>query len=214
MRISLILVFIGPPGSGKGTQASLLSEKFSIISVGKVLRTVMESNTAEADVVKKFIKSGKLVPSNITNKIVVNALKNIEQCKSIILDGYPRDIFQADFLQENLQMDFKVLFFDIDDAVVLRRLSGRISCTDCGTIYNKLYCMPKINGVCDICNSSSFQNRVDDDESIIKLRLESYKKETLPLLEFYKAQNKLTLIDANQSTENILKKIKKISGIY
>ncbi|WP_146695444.1 nucleoside monophosphate kinase [Orientia tsutsugamushi] len=214
MRISLILVFIGPPGSGKGTQASLLSEKFSIISVGKVLRTVMESNTAEADVVKKFIKSGKLVPSNITNKIVVNALKNIEQCKSIILDGYPRDIFQADFLQENLQMDFKVLFFDIDDAVVLRRLSGRISCTDCGTIYNKLYYMPKINGVCDVCNSSSFQSRVDDDESIIKLRLESYKKETLPLLDFYKAQNKLTLIDANQSTENILKKIKKISGIY
>ncbi|KJV55263.1 adenylate kinase family protein [Orientia chuto str. Dubai] len=210
----MILIFIGPPGSGKGTQAFLLSDDFSIISVGKALRAVMESNTEKADIVKNFVKHGRLVPSDITNKIVLDALKDIGQDKNIILDGYPRDIFQAEFLQKNLSMDFKVLFFDIDNAIVLLRLSGRISCNNCGKIYNKLYCMPKIDRVCDICGSSDFQNRVDDEESIIKSRLESYEQETLPLLEFYKAQNKLVLIDANQPAEVILKNIKKISGIY
>ncbi len=210
----MILIFVGPPGSGKGTQTSFLSEKFHILSIGDILRSIIETDSKEAGTIKELIENGKLVPSNITNKVVLNAINSVDQSRSIILDGYPRNVEQAIFLRSNLLTDFRVIFFNIEDKFLFQRLGGRFNCHKCGKIYNKFYHLPKISGICDQCGSSDFKNRSDDREDVIKTRLEFYKKETLPLLDFYKEMGKLIIIDAAKPADVIAMNIRKILKSY
>lgn len=210
----MILVFIGPPGSGKGTQASLLTPEFKVISVGDLLRTIIEHNGEGAEVIKDFINSGKLVPIDIINQLMQNYLKSLDISQNVILDGYPRNIEQALFLEKNCINNFKVLFFDISNNVLLQRLKGRFICSNCKKVYNHHYYVPKVLGICDICSGNKFENRADDQIDVIQNRLNLYRLETAPLIDFYKKNNKVSFINSNQPIDKVFEDVKKVLRSY
>ena len=198
---------MGPPGSGKGTQGKLLAEKLNLphVSIGNIFREMVESGNQEGNLIQDYMSKGKLVPSDLVNKVVQKFLSQNEYKIGCVLDGYPRNLEQAKFLDEvlNKQETMKVLFFDINDQIIIQRILGRFTCASCGQIYNQFFVKPKIDNVCDICGSNQFVHRKDDGEQTVKNRVEEYKTETYPLLDYYKNNNQLHVIDANQSMEDI-----------
>ncbi|MCC8417117.1 MAG: adenylate kinase [Rickettsia endosymbiont of Bryobia graminum] len=203
----MIIVLMGPPGSGKGTQGKLLAEKLNLphVSVGNIFREVVESGNEEGSLVQDYMSKGKLVPSELVNRVVQKFLSQNEYETGCVLDGYPRNLEQAKFLDQVLSKkeSIKVLFFDINDQIIIQRILGRFTCASCGQIYNQFFVKPKIDNVCDICGSHQFVHRKDDDEQTAKNRVEEYKAETYPLIYYYKNNNKLHVIDASQSMEDI-----------
>lgn len=197
---------MGPPGSGKGTQGKLLAEKLNLshVSVGNIFREMVESGNEEGNLVQGYMSKGKLIPSSLVNKVVEKFLSQNGYKTGCVLDGYPRNLEQAKFLDEFLgKEEIKVLFFDIDDQIIIQRILGRFTCSSCGQIYNQFFVKPKIDNVCDVCGSDQFAHRKDDDEQTVKKRVEEYKAETYPLLDYYKNNNQLHVIDASQSMEDI-----------
>jgi adenylate kinase len=207
----VIIIFIGPPGSGKGTQAALVADKLKIaqLSTGEVLRRKTESS--EGKKLQEMMAQGKLVPSETVNQLVLEALNNNKfDC---ILDGYPRNLEQVEFLAANYKDKIAAIYFDIDQNLITQRISGRFSCKKCAKIYNKYFNDTKIEGVCDYCKSNDFVFRGDDNEKAVIKRLEEYEKETRPVIEYYKALGSLKSIDAskeaNKITEELLLLLKK-----
>ena len=202
----MIIIFIGPPGSGKGTQAALVAHGFDIkhLSTGDVLRAKAREGGPDSDALNRIMRSGKLVPSSLINKYVIEALMSggVHSC---ILDGYPRNVEQAAFLSENYMGNLKVVLFDVEDQLITKRLSGRFSCKACGKIYNKYFNPTKVQDVCDDCSSKEFTVREDDNVDVVTHRLEEYKRETLPVVEYYK--NKVSIIDANRPVEEITREL-------
>lgn len=208
----MIIIFIGPPGSGKGTQSLVMSKRLGIpsLSTGDVLRLKSESGTEEGNKVKKMMESGELVPSDMVNQFVLEYLQ--ENGKDCILDGYPRNLEQAKFLRKHVSKNVKVFYFDISHEVLVERITGRYSCKNCGEIYNKFFTFLKNPGECDICKSTDFLKRDDDNRDSITKRLKVYKDETVPVVDYYKKQGLLTVIDAtrfvDRITEELLLKLK------
>lgn len=198
---------MGSPGSGKGTQGKLLAEKLNLshVSVGNIFREMVKSGSDEGNLVQDYMSKGKLVPSDLVNKVVQKFLSQNEYKAGCVLDGYPRNLEQAKFLDGflNKEETVKVLFFDINDQIIMQRILGRFTCAGCGQIYNQFFVKPKIDNVCDVCGSDQFVHRKDDDEQTVKKRVEEYKAETYPLLDYYKNNNQLHVIDASQSMEDI-----------
>lgn len=214
------LVFLGPPASGKGTQTSKLSEylKFPHVDTGSLLRKAMADKTPDGITAKSYIEKGNLVPVEIVASIIKNRLKEDDCKEGFILDGYPRSTEQAEILEVMLKeidakenVDFKVIYFDIDQQLLLDRIIYRRSCAKCGKIYNLQSLKPKKEGVCDDCGAELVQ-RKDDTEEIAKSRFETYFKETAPLIDFYDKKGSLTKIDANGEVtevwDRLLKTIK------
>ncbi len=199
----MILIFIGPPGAGKGTQAALIAAKLSlpVVSTGEILRAKASSDTPEAIELKKILDSGKLVPSVGVNQFVLEYLNSVTN--GCILDGYPRSLDQAEFLSKNIKQPIKVLYFDISSDVLVKRITGRFSCSDCGRIYNKYFSPTKTEGKCDICGSEEFTYRSDDNELTVRSRLETYEKQTMPVVDYYKKLNSLEVVDAAKSVKKI-----------
>lgn len=200
----MIFALIGPPGSGKGTQGQFLSQKLLLphLSTGDMLRKMVDSGAEEGKLANEYMNNGKLVPSELVNKIVKKCLSLAEYEKGCLLDGYPRNIEQAKFL-EKIRHDIKILYFAADDQIIIKRILGRYNCKNCGKIYNKYYFKPKQDGICDICGSSSFSYRNDDDEASVKRRLTEYKRETYPLVDYYQKGGHLFKIDANKTTQEV-----------
>ncbi|MCX8146903.1 MAG: adenylate kinase [Candidatus Woesearchaeota archaeon] len=201
------IVLIGPQGSGKGTQAKMLQEKFNIphISTGDIFREAISKGTEIGKKAKAIIESGKLVPDEITNKIVEERLKQ-DDCKNgFILDGYPRNLNQAKALDSFSKIDY-VIEIDVPDKISVKRLSSRRQCKKCGAIYG-ITLIPKEEGICDKCGSELYQ-RDDDRPDAIKKRLEIYHKETEPILEYYRKKGILIRVDGTGSVENVFKEIK------
>ena len=196
------LVLIGPQGSGKGTQAKLLREKFKIphISTGDMFRENIEKKTELGIKAKAVSDSGKLMPDNITNAIVEDRLKKPDAKKGFILDGYPRNIMQAEALEKFAEIDH-VLDVEVSDSLAVKRLSSRWQCRKCGAIYG-ITLMPKKKWFCDKDGSELYQ-RDDDRPEVIRKRLEIYHKETKPLIDFYRKKGILAEIDGNQPVEKI-----------
>lgn len=198
------LVFLGPPASGKGTQTSRLSKElnFPHVDTGSLLRKALAEKTADGIVAKSYIEKGQLVPVEIVASIIKNRLKGADCKDGFILDGFPRSTEQAEMLEDMLKeidaddADFKVIYFDIDQQLLLDRIIYRRSCAKCGKIYNLLSLKPATEGICDDCGAELVQ-RKDDTEEIAKSRFETYFKETAPLIEFYQQKGSLTKIDAN-----------------
>ncbi|MEO0275349.1 MAG: adenylate kinase [candidate division WOR-3 bacterium] len=201
-------VFIGPPGSGKGTQARKLAEflNYSFISTGDILREEVKKNTKIGKFAKEYMEKGLLVPDDLMLKIIK---KNLKKGIRFILDGFPRTIEQAKGLDEILKKKSlkieKVFYLNVDEDEIIKRLSSRRVCPLCKRIYNLLIEKPKNNEICDVCNVKLII-RDDDKEDVIKKRIEVYKKDTEKLIEYYK--NKIIEIDGKGRPEEIFDRIK------
>ncbi len=198
------LIFLGPPGAGKGTQAQRLVEEkgFIQISTGDILREAVRNGTELGKKAKEYMDAGKLVPDELIISIMMEKLKELEG-KDIILDGFPRTIPQAEALDKMLtELNRKVdavILFEIPDKEVIERLSGRRIDPKTGKVYHIKY-NPPPEGVEVI-------QRDDDKEEVIKKRLEVYHQQTAPLIEYYKNQNKLFAVDASKSPDDVYKEI-------
>ena len=205
------LVFLGPPASGKGTQTSQLSTylKFPHVDTGSLLRKALADNTPDGIIAKSYIEKGQLVPVEIVASIIKTRL-NESDCKDgFILDGFPRSTEQAEMLEvmlkeidANEKPEFKVIYFDIDQQLLLDRIIYRRSCSKCGKIYNLQSLKPEKEGACDNCDGELVQ-RKDDTEEIAKARFETYFEQTAPLIKFYEEQGVLSKIDANGSVDEV-----------
>ena len=202
------VLFMGPPGAGKGTQAEHIVQEFGIphISTGDAFRLAMKQGTELGLKAKEYVDSGKLVPDEITNGIVRERLHQ-DDCKNgFLLDGYPRTIPQAESLDDTLSgMGRKldaVINLKVDRSLLMARLTGRRICKSCGATYHVLFNPPKRDGVCDKCSGELYQ-RSDDTEEKVGTRLDEYINKTAPLLDYYKQKGLLYEVNGEQSIEEV-----------
>ena len=203
-------IFLGPPGAGKGSLAVKVAEAYKIphISTGDIFRANIKAQTPLGVKVKAIIDSGSLVSDELTFELVKDRLAQ-DDCKNgYILDGFPRTIPQAEML-EGLVADVKVVNFEIADEIVIRRLSTRRVCKACGANFNILTLPPKVEGVCDKCGGELYQRDDDKQESIMH-RMDVYREQTEPLINFYKNKGKITDLDASIETDVLLGKFKEL----
>lgn len=213
MSQKTFLIFFGPPGSGKGTQADMLAKKLNlpVVSPGELLRHEEDSNTAIGRKIKPIIDSGKLVPDEIIEKIILKCFKRFDARAGIVFDGYPRKGAQLDFLMKKLEKiagkrDYvRAILIDASDKEVKRRLGGRRVC-DCGAAYHLKYNPPKKSGLCDLCGKK-LSVRHDDKPALIAERLKLYHKEIKPLLDYFEKSDKLIKINGEQSIDKVRKDI-------
>lgn len=205
------LVFLGPPASGKGTQTNRLSDelKFPHVDTGSLLRKAIADGTPDGATAKSFIEKGQLVPVEIVASIIKTRLKEADCENGFILDGFPRSTEQAEMLDEMLKendagkdIDFKVIYFDIPQDLLLERIIYRRSCPKCGRIYNLKSLKSEKEGICDDCGTELTQ-RKDDTEEIAKSRFDTYFKETAPLIDFYDKKGSLKKIDADGEVSEV-----------
>ena len=195
------LILVGPPGAGKGTQAVHLASHFSIphISTGDIFRLNIKGETKLGLHAKSFMDAGNLVPDSVTNEMVADRLTHADAKGGFLLDGYPRNIDQADFLKNvlekaNTPLD-AVLEFKLENGEIIKRLSGRRACRGCGATSHVIFEAPKVAGICDACGGELYQ-RSDDAESVIANRLSVYAEQTEPIINYYKSAGLLKTISA------------------
>lgn len=194
------IIMLGAPGAGKGTQAAVLCEHLNIptISTGNIIREALRTGTEMGLKAKSFMDAGQLVPDEVVIGIVKDRLQE-DDCKNgYILDGFPRTIPQAEALDEMGADIDCVIDIEVADDVIVNRLSGRRVCEKCGRPYHTESLKPKVEGVCDDCNGALVQ-RKDDQIETIKNRLDIYHKETEPLVNYYKAQGKLKVVEGQDT---------------
>ncbi len=202
-------IFLGPPGAGKGTLAAKVAANYNIphISTGDIFRTAIKNQTPLGLKVKAIIDSGALVSDDVTCELVKDRLAQADAQNGFILDGFPRTIPQAEALATFMPID-AVVNFDIADNEVVARLSGRRVCKGCGQNYHVEFMPPKVEGKCDKCGADLFI-RDDDKIEAITHRLEVYRDQTAPLIDFYREKGTLKDIDARPATEVILESFEK-----
>jgi adenylate kinase len=209
------LIILGPPGAGKGTVGQMISEHYKIplISTGELFRSAVAKETDVGIKAKSYMDAGVLVPDDLVMQIVKQRLEQRDCKDGFILDGIPRNITQAKSLEDsNIRVD-AVLDFLATKEVIVDRLSTRLTCRQCGAIYNIKNVPPKKEGICDRCGGQLYQ-RDDQKPEIIKERIKVYEKETAPLIDYYKKMSLLRTVDANPKEprrifENTLKLMKK-----
>ncbi len=206
------LILLGPPGAGKGTQAQMISERYHIpqISTGDILRKAVRENTLLGMRAKEFMERGELVPDEVVIGIVEERLKEPDCERGFILDGFPRTRPQAEALQKILANIGKainyVINIEVEDEELIRRLSGRRTCRDCGAMYHIYFNPPKNEGICDRCGGNLYQ-REDDKEETIRTRLREYNRQTAPLIEYYQGKRALHSIRGIGNKEQIFSQI-------
>ena len=210
------LIFLGGPGSGKGTQAKKLVEKHGLthISTGDLLRKAIADGTELGKTAKKFVDSGQLVPDDVILGMIKEKLREISG--GFIFDGFPRTLKQAEGLENimkelNLEID-KAVNLNVDDQVIVDRLSARRMCRKCGFEYNLKTRPPKKEGVCDIDGGELYQ-RSDDNEETIKNRLALYHENTRPVEDFYRSRGKLVEIDGGKDFDDVFQSIVETVGV-
>ena len=206
------LLFLGPPGSGKGTQAVRVAEKFGIIhlSTGDELREAVKSGTELGLKAESFMKNGDLVPDEIIIGMIEEEIASGKLNKGFIFDGFPRTIPQAEslkkiLLKNNINLD-KAVLFDVPDDEIVKRLSGRWLCPVCNTGYNYPVKTPKVEGYCDN-DKAKLKRRHDDEEDVVRNRLEVYKKQTEPIVNFYKSESILRNVDGKQVPDTVFNSV-------
>lgn len=200
------LIFMGPPGAGKGTQADNIIEQLKIphISTGDMFRDAIAKKTAVGLEAKKYMDKGQLVPDDVTIKVVEERLADKDTEKGFLLDGFPRTIPQAEALDEvlkkmNRKID-KVINLEVPFDLLIKRITGRRVCEDCSATYHVEFNPPKVPGVCDKCGGRLIQRSDDNLENATK-RLETYNKQTKPLIDYYAKQGNLTNIDGSKDID-------------
>ncbi len=205
------IVMLGNIGVGKGTQGRKLSEKFNIpyIATGDIFRENIRNETPLGKKVKDILKEGKLVPDEVVNEIVFDKINNLE---GFVLDGFPRTLFQAEQLEKFLKLNNNplnfVLYLTLSEDTIVKRITGRRVCPKCGRIYNIYFNPPKNDEICDFDGEKLIQ-REDDNLEVVKKRIEEFKKNTLPLIDFYRERKILFEIDGEGTPDEVFNRIVK-----
>lgn len=209
------IILMGLPGAGKGTQAEKIVEEFQIphISTGDMFRSAIKEGTKMGLEAKSYMDKGLLVPDEVVVGIVKERLGKDDCNKGFLLDGFPRTVAQAEALdailnQLNKQID-DVINIEVDKGSLMKRLTGRRICKDCGATYHMVYNPPKVDGVCDKCGGELYQ-RDDDKEETVATRLDVNVKQTEPLLNYYKEKDVLRTVDGDQEIDQVFLSIEKI----
>lgn len=202
-------VIFGPPGSGKGTYSSRLESKLNVkhIATGDIFREAVDKENELGKKVSEYLEKGKLVPDSLVNKVVKRKLKEINK-SDFILDGYPRTVEQAKFLDNFLELD-AVIILDVTESIIIERLSSRRICKDCGEVFNKLFLPPEEEGKCDKCGGELYQ-REDDKPEVIKDRIETYEKRSSPVLNFYEDKVPFVTLKCREADAPVDKMVKEI----
>lgn len=211
------LVLMGLPGAGKGTQAEKIVAKYSIphISTGDMFRAAMKEGTELGLKAKSFMDAGQLVPDEVTIGIVRERLSKSDCSKGFLLDGFPRTVAQAEALEEmladlNKKIDY-VINIDVDQSILMERLTGRRICKKCGATYHLVFNPPAVEGICDRCGGELYQ-RADDNEETVQNRLDVNIQQTQPLLSFYEERGYLRNINGQQDINVVFQDIEELLG--
>lgn len=201
MRDKIIIILLGPPGSGKGTQAARISKELSIphISTGDLFRDHLSRNTPLGELARSYIDKGQLVPDEVVLKMLFDRISHPDCAKGYLLDGFPRTIHQAEAFEQHLNEGMKpiILNLNVGEDIIFKRMAGRLTCKSCSHIHNKYFSPPQVVGRCDKCNGELVQ-RSDDLPEVVTERLKVYHKQTSPLIDFYKKRKSLITIDGTQ----------------
>lgn len=207
------LVMLGAPGAGKGTQAKRLEDMRGLVqlSTGDMLRAAVSAGTKLGRQAGGIMERGELVPDELVIGLISERMDQDEGGAGFILDGFPRTIGQAEALDELLQsrgdaVD-RVVVIDVQDDVLVGRITGRYTCANCGEGYHTEFKKPKVEGVCDRCGSTEFKRRKDDTEEVVRERLKAYHDQTKPLVGYYTAQGKVRTVDGMADISTVQKEI-------
>jgi adenylate kinase len=203
------LVLFGPPGAGKGTQAKRLEDKYEIaqLSTGEMLRAEVAKQTDIGREADAIMKRGELVPDMLITSMISARLDQGDCRNGFILDGFPRTVGQAEALDDalaakRLKLDH-VLSIEVEDEAMIERIVGRFTCASCGEGYHDSFKRPKVEGVCDVCGSTQFERRSDDNPETVRQRLKAYHLETEPVLRYYEKQGLVQTVDGMGSIDEV-----------
>jgi adenylate kinase len=208
-----VLILLGPPGAGKGTQARMLEDQFGLVqlSTGDLLRAAVAAGTEAGKQAKAVMDAGELVSDDIVIAILRDRLTDADCGKGVILDGFPRTTVQAEaldlLLAESGQKIDAAVSLDVDDAAMVERISGRFTCGGCGEGYHDTFKAPAEAGICNKCGGTDFKRRADDNAETVAARLDAYHAQTAPLIAFYDAQGALARVDAMGAIDDIASKL-------
>ena len=211
----MLIILLGPPGAGKGTQADRIVTNYDLvyISTGDILRKAVKEDSSLGRKAQEYMDQGQLVPDNLVVEIVRERLKEPDCVNGALLDGFPRTVEQAVFLEKVLPeieaVVDRVLLIEVEENELVERLTGRRVCCDCGANYHVKYKSPKVRNVCDQCGGDLYQ-RDDDTLTTVKERLEVYKKQTEPLIEFYQERDLLYTVDGNKEIDEVNEQINNV----
>jgi adenylate kinase len=212
------VILLGPPGSGKGTQAKRFEQRYGIphLATGDMLRAATASGTELGLRVKSIMDSGQLVPDDTMIDMIAARIGEPDCRDGFILDGFPRTVPQAEALdamlaQRHLGLDH-VILIEVDDAALIDRLSGRFTCARCGASYHDRYNRPRVEGVCDVCGSHEFIHRPDDQPEAVAARFQVYRRQTEPILPYYRERGILRVVDGTAGIGEVTREIEKILG--
>ena len=207
------LVLLGPPGAGKGTQAKLLEESRSLVklSTGDMLRAAVAAGTELGRKAGEIMKRGELVPDALVINLTAERLDEDKSAGGFILDGFPRTIAQAEALdrlfKERGKAVDRVMVMEVDDEALVARIAGRFACASCGEGYHDVHKTLRAAGVCDRCGGTEFTRRPDDNEAVVRARLEAYHAQTEPLIHYYADQGKVRTVDGMADIETVARDI-------
>lgn len=215
----MILILLGPPGAGKGTQAARIRDEYKIahLSTGDMLRGAIAAGTEVGKQAKSVMDAGKLVSDDIIIRLVEERTAEEDCAPGFLLDGFPRTVAQAEALdgllaRKGLKLD-AVIEFAVDDDALIGRISGRYSCAHCGAGYHDSFQKPKQDGVCDTCSGTEFKRRSDDTADAVRTRLTSYHDQTAPLLPYYRGKGALRTVDGMADIDVVTSQVfKEING--
>ena len=208
----MYIIFLGAPGAGKGTQASIVAQKLELVHIasGDLFRQAIEQGTELGIQAESYMEKGKLVPDEITIRMVLERISAPDCESGVVLDGFPRNLEQAEALDRALTEQHKVIdravYIEVSEEELLKRLSGRWICRDCQTPYHTISSPPEIEGKCDKCGGELYQ-RPDDAVETVKKRLEVYFAQTTPLIDYYTRAGKLLDVDGDGSIDGVSERI-------
>jgi adenylate kinase len=210
------LILLGPPGAGKGTQAKRLETTRGLVqlSTGDMLRQAVASGSSLGQQAKKVMEAGQLMPDEIIIAMIAERIAAPEARKGIVLDGFPRTEAQAEALDKMLAQGGRkldaVIELAVDEEALIERISGRFTCAKCGTGYHDKFHPPKKPGICDVCGSTEFVRRKDDNPETLKARLVAYRAQTAPIVPYYRRKGLLKLVDGMAAPDQVTREIETI----
>jgi len=211
----LNILLLGPPGAGKGTQAKRIEERYGMVqlSTGDMLRAERASGSALGKQVQAIMDSGRLVDDATMIALIASRIDKLGG-KGFILDGFPRTVPQAEALDamlahKGLKLDH-VIEMAVDEAALVARLAGRFTCVKCGASYHDTNHRPKVDGVCDVCGTRDFVRRADDRPEAVKIRFEAYRKQTAPILPYYRGKKILETVDGMADIDDVTRQIETV----